>query len=131
MSDVNLQTTGVIKGFKGVDNITTLTKFNISRNSLTPLAANVLAEFLSNNSNLQELDMSHNDLQETGVSKILGALRIFKLTSLNISANNINLKSIGEVISCTTKLMELDLSYNMLKNSTEVICFLSTSEIFL
>ena len=126
LSDINLQTSGVVRSFKGVDNITTLTKFNISRNSITSLAATVLAEFLSNNSNLQELDMSHNDLQETGVSEILGALKNFNVTSLNISANNANLKSIGEVLSQTTKFVELDLSYNVLKNSIDAECFFTS-----
>ena len=110
LSNINLQT-GAIKELR---KISRLTKFNISRNFITSLAADDLAEFLSKNSKLQELDLSHNDLQGSGITRILGAMKISNLTKLNISANNANLETVLELVSCGIKLVDLNLSYSIM-----------------
>ena len=128
LSNINLQTSGVFKIFKGLESISTLTKLNFSGNSITPFAATVLGEFLSKNSELQELDLSHNDLQESGIKKILGTINISNLTKLNISDNNVNLYAIVEVLSNAIKLEELDLSCNKLINAVDAAYFFSRSK---
>ena len=128
MSNINLQTTDAIKGFKELNNISTLKVFNISGNSLPLHAADYLAEFSSKNTELQELDLSNNDLQESGISAILGAIKCSNFTKLNISKNNANLKGVVEVLSCSTKLVELNLSYNRLTDAADATQFFSESK---
>ena len=126
LSNIDLHTANAVDIFKKADSISTLTKFNISANSLTPLDADKLANFLSRNNELQELDLSHNDLQESGITKILDAVNCSSLTKVNISSNNANLEGIIKILSHTTKLIELDMSNNMISNDT--ICFSSKSQ---
>ena len=128
LSNVNLQMVDAIKSFKDLNNISALKIFNISGNSLPLHAADYLAEFLSKNRELQELDLSHNDLQESGISKILGAIKCSNLTKLNISKNNANLKGTVEVLSCSTELVELNLSYNKLNSAVDATWFFSESK---
>ena len=125
LSNINLQTTRAIGVLKGLDNISKLNKFNISGNSITSFAANDLAEFLSRNTELQEIDVSYNNLQETGISRILGAINISKLTKLNISTNNANLKFIVELLVYSTKLIDLDFSNNTLNDSLDATLIFS------
>ena len=127
LSNINLQTADAIKGFKELNNICTLKVFNISGNSLSLHAADCLAEFLSKNSELQELDLSNNDLQESGISKVLGAIKCSNLTKLNISKNNANLKGTVDILSCSTQLVELNLSYNKLSDAVDTTQFFSES----
>ena len=128
LSNINLQTADAIKGFKELNNISTLKVFNISGNSLPLHAADYLAEFLSKNSELQELDLSDNDLQESGISRVLGAIKCSNLTKLNISKNNANLNGIVDILSCSTQLVELNLSYNELSNAVYTTQFFSESK---
>ena len=113
-SSINLRTAGTINLSKELCNITGLTKFNISGNFITSLAADDLANFLSKCIKLQELDLSHNDLQESGITRILGAIKITNLFKLNISYNNANLETVIELVSCGTKLVDLNLSCNVI-----------------
>ena len=71
-------------------------KICISINSITSIAANVLTEFLSKNSDLQELDLSYNHLQDVGVINICEA-NISSSISFNISHNNITIKAADEI----------------------------------
>ena len=123
LSNINLQTSGVRKAFKGLNNITTLTKFNVSKNYINAQAAGDLGEFLSKNMKLLELDISHNDLQQSGISIILGLIAISNLTKLNISTNNAYLGATAEVLSCATNLVELDLSYNKFNDTVDATMF--------
>ena len=125
LSNINLQTARAIGVLKGLDNISTLIKFNISGNSITSSAADNLAEFLSKNTELQEINVSHNNLQEAGISRILGAINISRLTRLNVSANNVNLKFIVKLFLYATKLTDLDFSNNTLDDSVDAIAFFS------
>ena len=92
LSNINLHRTNAVDIFKEVDGISTLQVFNISANSLTPLVVDNLAYFLSKNNELQDLDLSCNDLQESGIVKILDAVNYSSLTKLDISNNYTNLE---------------------------------------
>ena len=112
-------------GFQEINNIFTLKWFDISANSLTLHAASYIAKFLSKNGELKELDLSHNDLQESGIITILGAVRCSNLTKLNISNNNANLMDTVEVLLQSTQLVELNLSYNKLNNAADATWYFS------
>ena len=128
--NVNLRTDGATEVLNELNYISSLTKFNISGNSITPMVADILANFLSKNVKLQELDLSHNDLQVSGINRILSATKCSNLTTLNISANNVNLQSAVEILSCATNLVELDLSYNKVNNAVGITSFFSKLKIF-
>ena len=127
LSNINLKTSA-IKIFAELDNISTLSKFDISKNHINSLAADDLAKFLSKNSKLQELNLSHNDIQESGINTILFTIKFSNLTKLNISNNNANLGSTIEVFSHPTQLEELDLSYNKLNNAADIVLFFSKTK---
>ena len=113
----NLKATGIIK-ITELRNIRNLTKFNISHNDITDHAAESIAVFLSQNSKLQELDLSNNNLKGAGAIKITELRSIKNLTKFNLSHNGITdhaTRSIACFLSNNSKLEELDLSYNNLK----------------
>ena len=125
LSYTSLQTAEGINVLNAV--IVTLKIFNICGNLLSLHAADNIAVFLSNNDELEELDLSCNDLQESGISSILKAINICNLMRLNIANNNIttDLENIADILCSATKLVELDLSYNKF-NANPMDSFLHT-----
>ena len=115
LSCTNLQNSGCIQILDRLD-IFNLTTFNISGNDVITHVADNIGAFLSKNDKLQDLDLSCNNLQESGIRKILNSINISNLRSLNISNNNImsDLKYVTDILIHATKLVELDLSYNQL-----------------
>ena len=115
LSCTDLQNSGCIEILSRLD-IFSLTTFNISGNNITTHAADAIAVLLSKNDELEELDLSCNNLQESGIRNILDSINILNLSILNISNNHItnDLKYIGYILTPATKLVELDLSYNSL-----------------
>ena len=114
LSYTDLQTVLSIKDLE----VATLQKCNISGNYIPTSVVNDIACFLSESDELQELNLSCNDLQGVGVTSILEFLSISNLTKLNISNNNItsDLNNIVNVLTQATKLAQLDLSYNKLSS---------------
>ena len=112
LSYTNLQTAGSIDVLNAV--VVTLKHFNICGNLISSHAADKIAVFLSDNDELEELDLSCNDLQESGIDNILKSLCISNLTKLNIRDNNIttDLENVASTLISATKLVELDLSCN-------------------
>ena len=112
LSNTNLQTAGAIKLFKNLTCFT-LRIINISGNCITENAASHIAKSLSKNNKLQEIDVSCNALQSSGISNILASINIISLAKLNISNNvDISFNLIGRYLVHATKLVALDLSYN-------------------
>ena len=113
LSCTNLQNSGCIEILNRLD-IFNLTTLNISGNNITTHAADAIAVLLSKNDDLEELDLSCNNLQESGIRNILDSMNILNLNILNISNNHItsDLKYIGDILTHATKLVELDLSHN-------------------
>ena len=131
ITDYDLQLKGAIMVFKALQGISTLNKLSINKNNITEKASSDVAALISCNTQLQELDISDNLLQSTGVITILKALEgISTLTKLFISKNYITENAASDVatlISCNTQLQELDISDNLLQ-STGVITILNTLE---
>ena len=82
-------------------------------------AADSIAMILKQNIKLQEFDISYNNLQAVGAIKIFLALKhISNLMALNFSHNMITdeaLEYIVDILSVSSKLKKLNLSYNDLK----------------
>ena len=112
LSYTNIQTVCSIKNLE----VVTLKKCNISGNDILPSTVSDIEGFLFENGELEELDMSCNDLQEVGTTRILDSLDISYLTNLNISYNSIasDFNYIANSLIHATKLVQLDLSYNAL-----------------
>ena len=116
LSHNNLQAAGATIIFEKTL-IVNLHKFNISYNNITNDVES-LGTFLFKNTKLEEIDVSHNNLQTCNAIKICRP-DILKLRKLNISYNNVTIDeeiNIGYVLSHNTKLQTLDLSGNNLQD---------------
>ena len=122
ISKNNLRSTGVIKIAKALQNIS-LTKLNISDTHITDEAVDDIAAAIYNNVELQELNISKNNLRSTGVIKIAKALQNISLTKLNISDTHITDEAVDDIAAAiynNVELQELNISKNNLR-STGVI----------
>ena len=123
VSHSDLQTAGAITLAKGLHNITTLTKFCISNNKITEKAASDVAVVLSYSTQLQELDISYNDLQTAGAITLAKGLHLHNITTLTkfyISNNSITEEAAGDIalaLSHNIQLQELDISDNHIEAS--------------
>ena len=107
-----------------------LCKFNISHNNITN-DVNYIDTFLCRNTELEELDLSHNNLLSAGAINVCKA-NLVKLTKFNISHNNITNEAadyIGCFLSHTTNLQILDLSGNSLQELSFINIFKSSHNI--
>ena len=115
LSHNNIQAWGAIQIFRNI--ISNLHKLNISHNNITEQAADELASFISQNAELEELDLCHDKLQADGAAKICKT-NISNLIKFKISHNSITDQAADDIallISHNTKLEELDLSHNKLQ----------------
>ena len=71
----NLQTLGIIKIARNLQQISSLTKLYIDHNNITDEAADDIAAVIFCNTKLKEFDISGNNLQPIGVMTILNALK--------------------------------------------------------
>ena len=130
LSYTNLEEAGFIEMLNEID-LFNLTKFDISGNSITTDAADNIAVLLSKNDELEDLNLSCNNLQEPGIRNILDSINISNLSSLNISDNHITgLKYIADILTDATKLVEFDVSYNKLSAISMMYFLLQMTGIF-
>ena len=115
----NLQASGTIKIAKSLQKILSLTKLYINNSNITHEAADDIATVISCNTKLQEFNLSGNNLQKTGVIKVVKALRgistLRKLYLSNVSIADEAADDIAAVISCNTQMEVLDVSGNNFK----------------
>ncbi|XP_032364745.1 NACHT, LRR and PYD domains-containing protein 3 [Etheostoma spectabile] len=128
-SDNNLQDLGIESLCAGLRSPhCRLKTLRLKRCSLTPGCCEKLASVLScPSSHLRELDLSNNDIEDSGVQQLsigLGNV-VCKLESLRLSFCNITEKGCGFLASAVrsnpSHLSELDLSYNHLGSGVKLI----------
>ena len=115
ISNNRFQAVGIIKIAKGLHNISTLKKLYIS-NNISDKAADDIATAISTNTRLQEINVSNNDFQSTGLIKIAKALQnMSTLTKLNISKNNLTEEAVDDikhVLYHNTQLQYINIGFN-------------------
>ena len=116
----NLATSGTVQIFSSMKSLRSLTKLNVGSIGMTDFAADDVTVVLNNITKLKELDLSHNNIQTAGATKIFKNITISNLNKLNISHNNITdeaAEDIAAFISRNTDLKELDLCHNNLQDA--------------
>ena len=110
---------GCNKIFERLSNVVLLKRFNINNMEITDEATEIMGTFLSQNTMLEKLDISCNDLHAAGAIKIFSKMRtVSNLKELNISSNAITdaaAANIGVFLSQNNKLEKLDISSNNLQ----------------
>ena len=97
---------------------------NLSKNKMTGLVTEDLANIIKNNSDLQNLNLSDNDLKLSAVLILQALTEISQLTVLNLNSNNMTgqvAEDLTNVIKSNPGLQQLHLSDNDLKSSAVVI----------
>ena len=119
LNNNSFKTIGIIKITKDLQDVTTLTVFNISSLNVGEGAAADIATVLFHNTKLQKLHLQNNNLNTVGMIEILKALQnISTLIVLNISNNNVGEEAaddIATVLSHNTNLQKLCLHSNNFK----------------
>ena len=113
LSDNNLYPEAASTILNGLNTLT-LIKFRISHNNITDQAAGDIVTFLCKCTNLEDLDLSYNSLQDAGATEICRA-NISSLISFNISHNNITIMAADDVanfLSYNSQMQTFDLSSN-------------------
>ena len=80
---------GVIRIFKGMQNILSLTKLVVGHNNITDGAADSIASVLSRNCNLQWLYLDKTNMKSEGISIIAKAIKHIPVKLLDIRNNGI------------------------------------------
>ena len=112
----HLQASAIANIAKGLQKISTLTKLCINNNSITYEAVDDIVGAISCNTQLEEFDVSGNDLDIVTIAKALQ--NVVTLTKLNISNNRITCtaaNAIAIAITHNTHLQEFIISGNYLK----------------
>nr|XP_055074559.1 NACHT, LRR and PYD domains-containing protein 12-like [Misgurnus anguillicaudatus] len=119
MSNNNLQDSGVKKLHNGLQNTNCqLHKLRLSGCGLTEESCSALASVLRSKSGLKELDMSNNNLQDSGVKKLHNGLENTNCQLHKLSLSCCSIGEEGYVALCSavrsnpSHLTELDLSGN-------------------
>ena len=116
-----LESNGIGTLYEGMSNISYLTHLDMSCNKITEsdVAACDIALLLFYNLELEELDLSNNLIQAPGAIKIFSTILAHSnLKKLIICKNAITDKAVdamAQFLSQSTKLKELDVSYNFLQ----------------
>ena len=125
----NLKSSAILV-LRSLTTISTLKNLNINNNHITEEAAEALASVILNNTGLEEIDISNNNLGE-GTLKVAKALqRITSLRSLDFGNNNISKAAAGDLalaIKSNKHLEKLCLHDNNLHSSAiDILKSLST-----
>ena len=128
LSNKFVHTAGAIEVFKSTENISSLKQINLADTMTTDIILDDLAAFLSQNTELKELDISSNNLQTAGVIKIFQNIKcLTSFTKLNIAHNMIDDEAaeyIATVLCNCSELVELNLCHNNLRNMSAFDCLL-------
>uniref|UniRef100_A0A672ST51 NACHT domain-containing protein n=1 Tax=Sinocyclocheilus grahami TaxID=75366 RepID=A0A672ST51_SINGR len=106
----------------------TLKILSLRKCGLTEESCSALATVLRSNSSLKELDMSNNNLQDSGVKKLQNGLENTNCTLQKLMLNKCNLtdkscSALATVLGSDTNLKELNMSNNNLQDSgVKLLC---------
>ncbi|XP_066512431.1 NACHT, LRR and PYD domains-containing protein 12-like [Hoplias malabaricus] len=123
LSNNDLQDSGVEKLCAGLkSSLCKLETLRLTVCKLGEKSCEDLGSVILVNSSLKELDLSNNDLQDSGVEKLSAALKssLCKLETLRLTVCKLGEKScedLGSVLLVNSSLKELDLSNNDLQDS--------------
>ncbi|XP_029109061.1 NACHT, LRR and PYD domains-containing protein 3-like isoform X2 [Scleropages formosus] len=123
LNDNDLQDSGVVSLLTGLANpYCKLKILRLKSCNLTAKCCEQLASAIKSNTSLIELDLSDNDLQDSGVNYISSAVvSVYsKLETLRLNSSNLTGKcceQLASTISSNSSLMEVDLSDNDLQDS--------------
>uniref|UniRef100_A0A672L3A3 Si:ch211-213a13.2 n=1 Tax=Sinocyclocheilus grahami TaxID=75366 RepID=A0A672L3A3_SINGR len=124
MSNNNLQDSGVKKLQNGLENTNcTLEKLRLNKCNLTDKSCSALAAVLGSDTNLKELNMNNNNLQDSGVKLLCSGLKSVKceLEILRLRCCDMKHKGCSALTSALksnpSHLRELSLSENKLGDS--------------
>ncbi|XP_066512663.1 NLR family CARD domain-containing protein 3-like [Hoplias malabaricus] len=123
LSNNDLQDSGVEKLSVGLkSSVCKLETLRLTECKLGERSCEDLGSVLLVNSSLKELDLSNNDLQDSGVEKLSAGLKssVCKLETLRLTGCKLEEKScedLGSVLLVNSPLKELDLSNNDLQDS--------------
>ncbi|XP_066517865.1 NLR family CARD domain-containing protein 3-like [Hoplias malabaricus] len=123
LSNNDLQDSGVEKLSAGLkSSLCKLETLRLTECKLGEKSCEDLGSVLLVNSSLKELDLSNNDLQDSGVEKLSAGLKssLCKLETLRLTGCKLEEKScedMGSVLLVNSSLKELDLSNNDLQDS--------------
>ena len=102
------KTPGMIRIARSLQNISTLTVLNISKNGIGDEAADDIAVVVAHNTQMQRLSLCDNYFQASGIIKITEALQnTSSLVKYNIAGNDIEeetLSTVRNILSWNTKL---------------------------
>ena len=112
------QTTGITHVIAALIHGTSLNKIDIDNYTITSEDADRLVNIIHNNTQLQEISLNGNNLQTNNTTKIAKALHCVQAISFhNNNVTDEAADDIAAVISCNTKLQELNLSGNNLQKT--------------
>uniref|UniRef100_A0A672L8N6 Si:ch211-213a13.2 n=1 Tax=Sinocyclocheilus grahami TaxID=75366 RepID=A0A672L8N6_SINGR len=118
MSNNNLQDSGVKKLQNGLENTNcTLEKLRLNKCNLTDKSCSALAAVLGSDTNLKELNMNNNNLQDSGVKLLCSGLKSVKCELEILRLSNCCSALTSALKSNPSHLRELSLSENKLGDS--------------
>ena len=108
----NFKTIGIIKIAEALQNVSTLTVFDISNNSIGEEAADKIATVLCHNTELQALCLGDNRFKTLGMIKIAKALHnISSLTLFEIGNNNVGEEAADDIATVLSHNVQLRAVY--------------------
>ena len=109
---------------QALQDITTLKLLDLSRNNMTSVIAEDLADVIKCNPYLEELHLACNGLNSSAILVLQALQEIRTLELLNLSINNLTsvvTEDMAGVIKCNPSLKKLNLAYNDLKSTAVVV----------
>ena len=126
VSGNHLQTIGVTKVLKALKGIYTLRKLYLSNIGITDEVADDIAVAITCNMEMQEVDVSRNNLQSKGAMTIARSLKHTSILKKLYINTDEAADDISAAISSNTKLQESDISGNNLQTTGTISITLST-----
>jgi hypothetical protein len=92
---------------------------DLTYNDITQRGVSILADALCSNKYLEELNISHNSISDSGVGYLTSAINSSVLKRVDLAVNDISdegAKYLAEMLATNTNLLQLSLSQNQIGN---------------